>query len=224
MNLKAGTSAAWVAVGFVFLAASIRAWDLEAPDDPAAHEAAKMSLAAMGSDRGARSLHEDIREIEGLDLNVSSQGRALVATVEQLDQAIEDLDAQVNEMEISVALSADVLFDFDSADIKPAAATELQNLGLIIREKRSGEVRITGHTDSVGSVDYNMDLSLRRAESVKRWLVTGVPLAAALIVTSGRGEADPVAPNTLHDGSDNTEGRRENRRVEIVIQTSGAVE
>ena len=207
-----------VAVALAWFATSAVAWDVDQPDDPAAHEASRQSLSTLGPDQGSQSLIEDIRVIGGLNAAVSGQGLALVATVEELNQAIRDLGANVQDMQISVALSSDVLFDFDKADIKPAAVTELQKLGLIIREKRTGDVTINGHTDSKGSDSYNMKLSDRRAAAVKNWLVKYAQINADVINTRGLGESDPIAPNSKADGSDDTDGRTKNRRVEIVIQ------
>tara|TARA_R110002073_G_scaffold322878_1_gene499681 strand:- start:2611 stop:3276 length:666 start_codon:yes stop_codon:yes gene_type:complete len=211
-----------VAVALVWFATSAVAWDVDQSDDPAAHEASRQSLSTLGPDQRPQSLIEDIRVIGGLDAAVSGQGLALVATVEELNEAIRDLGANVQDMEISVALSSDVLFDFDKADIKPAAVTELQKLGLIIREKRTGDVTITGHTDSKGSDSYNMKLSDRRAAAVKNWLVKYAQINADVINTRGMGESDPIAPNSKADGSDDTDGRTKNRRVDIVIQTNEA--
>ena len=211
-----------IAVALVWFATSAVAWDVDQSDDPAAHEASRQSLSTLGPDQGSQSLIEDIRVIGGLDAAVSGQGLALVATVEELNEAIRDLGSNVQDMEISVALASDVLFDFDKADIKPAALTELQKLGLIIREKRTGDVTITGHTDSKGSDSYNMKLSDRRAAAVKNWLVTYAQINADVINTRGLGESDPIAPNSKADGSDDTDGRTKNRRVDIVIQTNEA--
>jgi outer membrane protein OmpA-like peptidoglycan-associated protein len=78
-------------------------------------------------------------------------------------------------------------------------------------------VRIEGYTDGKGSDSYNQKLSLRRAESVKKWLETH-GLAGIRFSAAGFGAKNPVAPNTKPDGSDDPEGRQKNRRVEIVIR------
>lgn len=207
-----------LAVASMCFVTSAVAWEVDRPDDPAAHEASRESLSTLGPDQSTQSLIEDIRAIDGLNAAGGGQGLALVATVEELNQAIRDLGATVDDMEISVALSSDVLFDFDKADIKPAAETELKQLGLIIREKRTGDVTITGHTDAKGSGSYNMELSKRRAASVKNWLVKYAQIDAEVINTNGLGETQPIAPNIKVDGSDDTDGRTKNRRVDIVIQ------
>jgi outer membrane protein OmpA-like peptidoglycan-associated protein len=110
----------------------------------------------------------------------------------------------------------DVLFDFDKAELRPAATEALRRVASLIRDRRPRAVRIVGHTDSIGSDAYNLRLSERRAEAVERWLESdgaGLPP----IRTEGRGEADPVAPNTV-DGRDNPEGRQKNRRVEVLLE------
>ena len=216
-------NATTAAAASVFFAISTIAWEADQPDDPTAHDAAKLSLLTPGPDQGGQSLLEDIREIEGLDTAVDGQGLALLATVGGLNQAINDLGAKVGEMEISVALSADILFDFDKADIKPTAETELTKLGLIIREKRTGDVTIIGHTDAKGSDNYNMGLSDRRADSVKNWLVKYAQINAEVITTEGLGETQPIAPNVKADGSDDIDGRTKNRRVDVIIQTKEAL-
>ena len=70
---------------------------------------------------------------------------------------------------------------------------------------------IEGHTDSIGSDPYNMDLSLRRANTIKRWLVSHYHLPAGKIITIGRGKHRPIADNG------NYQGRQLNRRVEFTI-------
>ena len=65
--------------------------------------------------------------------------------------------------------------------------------------------------------NYNQDLSEKRAESVKNWLVMNCQTDPEIIETIGYGEIKPVAPNKNPDGSDNEEGRQRNRRVEILI-------
>jgi outer membrane protein OmpA-like peptidoglycan-associated protein len=219
MRPLVGHAATSVAVASVFFSISAVGWDVDQSDDPAAHEASMTSLSNLEPDQGPQSLIEDIRAIEGLDAAVGGQSLTLVATIEELNQAIRDLSAHVEDMEISVALSSDVLFDFDKADIKPAADNELKKLALIVRKKRTGDIIITGHTDTKGGGSYNMKLSGRRAASVKNWLVKHAEINAEVINTKGLGETHPIAPNIKADGSDDPDGRAKNRRVDIVIQT-----
>lgn len=109
----------------------------------------------------------------------------------------------------------DVLFAFDKADLRPEAREALSRVAEIIRQRRPRQVRIIGHTDSIGSEEYNLQLSKRRAEAVEQWLAAnggGMPP----MEVEGRGESDPVAPNTIN-GQDNPEGRQKNRRVEVLL-------
>jgi outer membrane protein OmpA-like peptidoglycan-associated protein len=79
------------------------------------------------------------------------------------------------------------------------------------------EILIEGHTDSKGTEGYNLALSEKRANAVKRWLVEKGGLDSKKIITRGYGESRPIAPNTNPDGSDCPEGRARNRRVEVYV-------
>jgi outer membrane protein OmpA-like peptidoglycan-associated protein len=119
---------------------------------------------------------------------------------------------------LRVTLDADVLFDFDRAELRPEAGPRLQRLMQEVSARIPRPAfRVEGHTDSIGSDAYNLRLSTRRAESVRNWLVQagGVPRAA--VSTAGYGESRPVAPNSTPDGRDDPEGRQRNRRVELVV-------
>ncbi len=101
-----------------------------------------------------------------------------------------------------------VKFGSDTAFIEPESAGVLELVAQTLRETPDVRVRITGYTDEQASEAHNLELSLARAESVKRILV-GFGVASARIEAVGRGEADPIASN------DTTEGRAINRRVEL---------
>jgi outer membrane protein OmpA-like peptidoglycan-associated protein len=135
-----------------------------------------------------------------------------------LDTALKNLNAKVTETEIRIDLSADVLFDFDKAEIKKVAEPSLQNVATVLKANPAAKASIEGHTDGRGEADYNQKLSEARAASVKQWLVTNAQVDAANVATRGFGEARPVAPNAKPDGSDDPEGRTRNRRVEIIVR------
>lgn len=142
----------------------------------------------------------------------------LVFRVQDLGGKVEDLKVKETDQEIRIELAADVLFDFDKADIRPAAQAALHQAAEIIRERSKSTVRIEGHTDSKGNDAYNQKLSERRANSVKVWLTGKEGLGNLQFVTQGFGAKKPVVPNTKPDGSDDPEGRQKNRRVEIVLK------
>lgn len=119
---------------------------------------------------------------------------------------------------VEVNLPADVLFDFDKAELRADAQETLHEVGALLMEKRRRSIAITGHTDAIGKDAYNQRLSERRAVAVKTWLVSREGVKSPPITTSGRGARDPVAPNRKPDGSDDPEGRQLNRRVTIVFR------
>jgi outer membrane protein OmpA-like peptidoglycan-associated protein len=129
---------------------------------------------------------------------------------------VEALAIKETPTEVRIELAADVLFDFDKATIKPQAGAALKNVAAVLKDKAKGPVRIEGHTDAKGSDAYNQNLSVRRADAVRQWLVEKEGLKGAKITTQGFAAKNPVAPNTKPDGSDNPEGRQRNRRVEII--------
>jgi outer membrane protein OmpA-like peptidoglycan-associated protein len=138
--------------------------------------------------------------------------------VQDLGGKIQDLKVKETDQEIRIELAADVLFDFDKADLRPAAQQTLHQAAGIIKDKAKGAVRIEGHTDSKGNDPYNQKLSERRAASVKVWFVDKEGLGNVQFTTQGFGAKKPVASNTKPDGSDDPDGRQKNRRVEIILK------
>lgn len=115
-------------------------------------------------------------------------------------------------------LNADLLFDFDKADLRPEADPVLSDLVAQVGTRMpGGRYRVEGHTDAKGGDGYNDALSTRRAKSVQAWLTRRGKVPAARISTAGLGKRRPVAPNQTPDGSDDPDGRQRNRRVEILV-------
>src|SRR2546426_3764332 len=144
----------------------------------------------------------------------------LVFHVEDMGGKIQDLQVKETGQEIRIELAADVLFDFDKADLRAAAQSALHQVAGIIQQKAKGTVRIEGHTDSKGNDAYNQKLSERRANSVKNWFIDKEGLGSVQFTTQGFGAKKPVAPNTKPDGADDPDGRQKNRRVEIILKKS----
>ena len=144
----------------------------------------------------------------------------LVFTVSDIGGTVQDLQVKELGNEVQIELNADVLFEFDKADILPKAEDTLQKAAAIIKERSKGMVMITGHTDSKGGDAYNQKLSEKRANSVGDWLKTKGGLGNTRFETKGFGAKQPVAPNQKPDGRDDPEGRQKNRRVEITIKTT----
>ncbi len=109
----------------------------------------------------------------------------------------------------------DQLFEYDSDMLQGSAISQLQKLGTLIQRNPKATFTVEGYTDSFGSPEYNLDLSQRRADSVKRYLVQAMGISPGQIETRGYGQTKfRASPN----GS--IEEQSPNRRVEIVVHTS----
>jgi OOP family OmpA-OmpF porin len=103
------------------------------------------------------------------------------------------------------------MFDFDSAMLKPEYHGELDKVGEFLQSNPDSYAVLAGYTDSVGSEEYNLGLSRRRAESVAAYLMNNANIEEDRIVLQWFGQTNPVA------GNDTAEGRRMNRRVEAAV-------
>jgi len=135
----------------------------------------------------------------------------------QMDQQAKELQqnipgatvARVGEG-IAVTFESGLLYDFDSDVVRSSAAQNLGNLAASLNKYPNTDLLIVGHTDAVGTGDYNQGLSQRRATAAANYLASqGV--SAARLRALGRGETEPLATN------DTEAGRQLNRRVEIAI-------
>ena len=143
------------------------------------------------------------------DRNAQS-ARSAEERAKALEQELKDLQGKKTDRGVVVTLG-DVLFDTGKATLKPGAYTTIDRLATVLKQDANRKVLIEGHTDNVGTDEYNQGLSERRAASVQAALFErGVE--ASQISTVGKGETTPVA------GNDNPAGRQQNRRVELVFQ------
>lgn len=107
-------------------------------------------------------------------------------------------------------------FEFDEDEINPRTRRQLEIVTMILKSDPGKKITLSGHTDSLGTEDYNHSLSARRAGVVRDYLVrSGV--SEAQIVTVGKGSTQPRRPNLTESGQDDPEGRRANRRTEIYL-------
>ena len=161
-------------------------------------------------DMGAAPLPMNRKDDQTIDSSESLRG-------EVVDLKAAGAEIKESATEVKISLQGEILFDFDKANIRPAAEPTLMQVAAIIQKYPKPDVLIEGHTDSKGSQSYNMKLSDRRAASVKSWFAAnGIPGGA--IRTHGWGAMKPVAPNAKPNGTDDPEGRQKNRRVEITIK------
>ena len=145
----------------------------------------------------------------------------LVLPVLDLDLRTSSLDNSVRRSDTSkairVTLDADVLFAFNRAQLSGRSANRIAQTVSEIKRLKPASVSIVGHTDNKGSPAYNLGLSKRRANAVRRALSAKLGGGGPRLVATGRGETQPAARNTRSDGTDNPRGRALNRRVEIRI-------
>ncbi len=170
--------------------------------------------------------------LERKKLDLQEQKLVLQKKMFELDQQQLDLERKIVEVatarkalqveetatSLTMKLEGDVLFDFDKAVVRPDAEKLLEKVAIVLGEFPEGQVTVEGHTDSKGGDKVNLDMSQRRADAVKTWLVKKKSIPEKMITTKGFGKTKPAAPNTNPDGSDNPEGRQQNRRVQITVE------
>jgi OOP family OmpA-OmpF porin len=117
----------------------------------------------------------------------------------------------VTEMKAVGATGDNIMFDFDSAALRPEYHDELDKVGEYLQSNPNSYAVLAGFTDSVGDEEYNLGLSRRRAESAAAYLMNNANVDEDRIVLQWFGKLNPVA------GNDTSEGRRMNRRVEVAV-------
>lgn len=138
-----------------------------------------------------------------------AEAAAAKAAMNSLQNQLSELQAKQTERGLVITLG-DVLFEFNKSDLKPGSVRNLEPLVKALKDNPNQQVIVEGHTDNVGSKEYNLKLSEQRAESVKDYL-TNNGIESDRIETEGLAFEFPVATN------DTAEGRQRNRRVEIIL-------
>lgn len=142
-------------------------------------------------------------------------GARMDKQAEELERSIKGAKIERVGEGIHVTFESGLLYAFDSDVVRSEAQVNLRELALSLEKYPDSDLLIVGHTDSVGSLDYNQGLSERRAAAAATYLVSqGV--ARNRISTRGLGEAEPITSN------DTEAGREQNRRVEVAIYASEA--
>ncbi|HEX2113558.1 MAG TPA: OmpA family protein [Alphaproteobacteria bacterium] len=141
------------------------------------------------------------------------QAQQSQAEAARLRQELQNMQSRQTERGVVLTLG-NVLFQTDSAELVPGAAQQMDQLATVLRQHPDYTVEIDGFTDSTGSDAYNLALSQRRAESVRRELALR-GINPSRLTARGHGEASPVASN------ETDLGRQMNRRVEVLIAGPG---
>ena len=176
--------------------------ELEAQKQQAAADAARAQALAEQQKAQAEAERARLAEQEAIRQKEEMRARLL----RQLNQVLETKDTARG----LVVSMPDVLFDSGQYTLKPAARERLARISGIVLAYPDLRLEIEGHTDSIGSDDFNQSLSQKRAASVRDYLVdAGVPINS--VVARGFGKTRPVADNST------TLGRKLNRRVEMIV-------
>ncbi len=137
-------------------------------------------------------------------------GHYMDKQAEELQKDLKDAKVERVGEGIKITFDSGILFDFDSYNLRNASEDNLTELAATLKKYQDTNILIEGHTDSVGTAEYNQTLSMERATSVADYLdKQGVNKNRFTV--KGYGESQPVAPN------DTEAGRQKNRRVEIAI-------
>jgi outer membrane protein OmpA-like peptidoglycan-associated protein len=188
----------------------------EAQERQAASQAAQQQAQAQ-ADAARQSAENSERQRAEAQRATQEAERARAEAIQQKEQMRARLLAQLNQVLQTrdtvrglVVNMPDVLFDFNKYTLKPAARERLARVSGIVLAYPDLKLEIEGHTDSIGSAEYNQTLSEKRAATVRDYLVSsGVSIGNVL--ARGLGKSDPVADNS------SAGGRKLNRRVEMIV-------
>jgi outer membrane protein OmpA-like peptidoglycan-associated protein len=160
-----------------------------------------------------RSLQEDLRrDLNELRAEAKTRQDELFNALSQMEGKFASIRRDARGTIVSLA---DILFDFDKATLKRDVEFNLVKIATILNQFGEMKILIEGHTDAIGSDEYNLGLSKRRAQAVYDFLVSQ-DVKADRLTWEGYGEGRPVADN------ETDEGRQQNRRVDLVIQDAPA--
>lgn len=182
-----------------------------------ARETAKMNAAQNAIERAGSERQQVLIDVRRFEADMAlDEARRERQRAEEARNRAEELARRVNELEAErterglVLTLGDVLFDFNETTLKPGGVRAVNELARFMQEYQERKALIEGYTDSVGSDEYNLQLSERRAASVREALLErGISRGRIRIV--GYGKQYPVASNASESG------RQQNRRVEVVI-------
>jgi outer membrane protein OmpA-like peptidoglycan-associated protein len=169
----------------------------------------------LGEEREAMRLQARTQEADAANLRADVARDATAdaqRNAQELQRQIDELQAKVTDRGLVLTLG-DVLFATGTAQLNTGGTTHLDKLATFLNQYPERTALIEGHTDNVGSDDYNQGLSQRRADAVKGYLI-GQGINSTRLTASGKGESSPAGDN----GS--ATGRQQNRRVEVVIENT----
>ena len=217
-----------------------RSWSASCSGPPSKRELGALGGAALGAGTGAIIGHATGNTAAGAAIGGALGGLGGAVVGDQIQAGDQKLDAREQEIAKNRALIEelkrknlevhetnrgvvvnlpDVLFEFNKYSLTGDARAKVRDIAEVLDGPRvqGRQVSIEGHTDSIGSDEYNLRLSQHRADAVSSGLESD-GVSASRLHTRGFGKKYPIAPNKNSDGSDNPAGRAKNRRVEVIIE------
>jgi OOP family OmpA-OmpF porin len=153
------------------------------------------------------SLYNDLEATVGIAFYFGGKK----APVEEMKKAPEAAPVMEQKMLGEGRAKLDIEFDFDKSNVRPQYHDEIKQVADFMIKYPDTKVAIEGHTDNIGTAEYNQKLSERRANSVKNYIIDNFGIDAKRLRAEGFGETRPIADNNTD------EGRQRNRRVESVL-------
>lgn len=184
---------------------------------------AKNKVVATLTSNGDAGYSTKIKSNTTYSFNIESEGypsideRVVIKVPKNSDQAKKDF--YVEKGTDNVLAIRNIYFDFDKFAIKQESLVDLNAVLKIMNQYPDAKVELSGHTDSKGSYEYNLTLSLNRAKAAYQWLISN-GISKNRITFTNYSFSKPAAPNENADGSDNPEGRKKNRRVEFRVYSN----
>lgn len=176
-----------------------------------------------GTTSGSGMYQFKMEEYEGLQIAAKLEGYTgnAINAATPTDEATESFTAPVlclNKIPVvgTVEVLEHVYFEYDKAVVLDESHASLDKLVKRLNDNPTIAIEISGHTDSKGNDKYNQKLSEARAKSVVDYIVSQ-GIERSRLIAKGYGEAQPLAPNTNPDGTDNPKGREQNRRTEFKV-------
>jgi outer membrane protein OmpA-like peptidoglycan-associated protein len=161
-----------------------------------------------------KQLSQEQQHVAMTEAQLAQERQARIEAEKRAKEALENLAKMASIKEESrgmvITLSGAVLFTSGQSVLLPAAMSGLDNVVTALKSTPDRNITVEGHTDSIGQRSYNMDLSQKRAQSVRDYLV-GHGLPSEIVRAQGLGPDRPIADNST------PEGRANNRRVEIIV-------
>ena len=181
-------------------------------------------LALQNPQEVAETLEEQVETIEE---TVEEETEEQIETIldEPEEVVVEETTAEVEEqvveevVEKSEVVIRPIFFEFDKATLTREAKNELDKVAELLKQNKAVQVDLVGYADPLGNQQYNINLSKKRAKSALDYLSQkGIDMER--MTSTGKGETNFIAVNKKPDGTDNPEGRRYNRRVEIELDNT----